>query len=104
MAHQPRLLVQAGPTLATLQHLHVNSPDLQDVTSATFEGGVAVKIEDYLGPKDSEGISRPAAGLREHSTWSIVISGRFKEDTTADELVSRITTPPEMPRLTGYAQ
>ena len=68
----------------------VNSGEAVEIDTAEFEGSVAVRIKDYLGPKSREGPRNPTHGFSEAAdTWSVQIRGRFKKDgVSADEVVS----------------
>lgn len=85
---QPRLLVEAGPSLDQLQVHAVNSGSATEIKGPHFEGRVAVRIEQYLGPSAHEGQrSSPYFAAREGDmTWSIAVEGRFLEETTADDV------------------
>lgn len=87
-ASQPRISCKAGISLESLSHVNVNESPLQ-VSSAIFQGQLAISIQDYLGPKGREGTPNPADGFkgREGHTWSIAVQGRFLDELTADDLV-----------------
>lgn len=86
---QPRILCQAGSSLSSLQPVAVNSGEGIKIDSSEFEGSIAVRIRDYLGPKSKEGPRNPEHGFSEAAdTWSVQIQGRFKVDgLTADEVL-----------------
>lgn len=93
MTTQPRIRCQAGSSLSALSTVSVNSGKTIQIDSPDFEGSIAIRIRDYLGPKDNEGPRNPAHGFSDAKgtdTWSVQVSGRFKgEGVTADEVVSR---------------
>ncbi|KAI5480435.1 hypothetical protein MNV49_000588 [Pseudohyphozyma bogoriensis] len=89
MPAQPRIVVHAGPSLDSLKAVKVNE-EPTDVSSSEFEGAVAVRIQDYLGPEGQEGKPAPSAkvgSFKDGATWSIVIKGRFTGDQEADEIM-----------------
>ncbi|GAA6039879.1 hypothetical protein JCM8097_006777 [Rhodosporidiobolus ruineniae] len=75
----PRLRVRAGPSLSSLKPVAVNASPTS-VSSASFDGSVAVRLRGYRGPKDDEGQPEPNEGEEleeEGETWSISFEGRF---------------------------
>lgn len=83
---QPKLSVHAGPSLSSLKRVDVNSSTPLDVSSASFKGRVAVRIADYLSPDGKT--SQPSSTMSDQSTWSIVVQGKWLEETSADDIVS----------------
>lgn len=71
----------------------VNTFSSTPILTDDFEGNVAVRIVDFLGPTGEEGQSRPEEGWtgREGDvTWSISVRGRFLQEdgVEAADLVS----------------
>ncbi|KAK4700283.1 hypothetical protein P7C70_g5967, partial [Phenoliferia sp. Uapishka_3] len=85
MSTQPRILVKAGSSLASLTEVSVNGSP-HDVSSSRFEGSVGVRIEHWLGATSSSP-SSPEAPFQDGATFSIVINGRFKEEIKAHEVL-----------------
>lgn len=87
---QPRILCRAGASRSSMSAVAVNSGEAVHISTDEFEGSIAVRIKDYLGPKSREGPRNPVHGFSEAAdTWSVQIQGRFKkEGVTADEVVS----------------
>lgn len=91
MTTAPRIVCRAGPSLDKLTDVDVNRSSLP-IDGPHFFGSVAVRLKDYRGPKAQEGksVREPEQPFMEDgTTWSISFQGTFKEQVTADEVVSR---------------
>lgn len=91
---QPRIICRAGPDLSSLSSVDVNRSPLS-ISSAHWEGSVAVRLTNYRGPSAQEGkyAAQPEQALmQEGDTWSISFEGRWKDEgLTADDVVRPFT-------------